>query len=239
MKKNLPIGVIGGGLGGLAAACTLAARGHRVTLFERNDWLGGKAAILEGNGFRFDMGPTIVTIPSVLRRIFTEAGRRMEDYLELVRLDPQWRCFFEDQSVLDLVQNPEQMAGRLDQFAPGRNSGQKDWLYGAVWLGVLGWSLQGLDAVTDNSELTKRVFSLIDTAMQLGKAAATAAFGRSARDNLHTGSAGGGSFGLADQRPICSLSGGIGGSYAMPVTDRHPGNHYQFNILGGAARHYY
>ena len=68
MKKNLPIGVIGGGLGGLAAACTLAARGHRVTLFERNDWLGGKAAILEGNGFRFDMGPTIVTIPSVLRK---------------------------------------------------------------------------------------------------------------------------------------------------------------------------
>ena len=123
MKKNLPIGVIGGGLGGLAAACTLAARGHRVTLFERNDWLGGKAAILEGSGFRFDMGPTIVTIPSVLKRIFTEAGRRMEDYLELVRLDPQWRCFFEDQSVLDLVQNPEQMAGRLDQFAPGRNSG--------------------------------------------------------------------------------------------------------------------
>ena len=42
MKNNHPIGVIGGGLGGLAAACTLAARGHRVTLFERNEWLGGK-----------------------------------------------------------------------------------------------------------------------------------------------------------------------------------------------------
>ena len=47
MKNNPPIGVIGGGLGGLAAACTLAARGHRVTLFERNEWLGGKAAVLE------------------------------------------------------------------------------------------------------------------------------------------------------------------------------------------------
>ena len=122
-KSSKPIGVIGGGLGGLAAACTLAARGHRVVLFERNDWLGGKAAVLEDKGFRFDMGPTIVTIPSVLRRVFTEAGRRMEDYLKMVRLDPQWRCFFEDKSVLDLVQNPEQMAGRLDQFAPGKNSG--------------------------------------------------------------------------------------------------------------------
>ena len=75
--NNERIGVIGGGLGGLAAACTLAARGYAITLFERNEWLGGKAAVLEGGGFRFDMGPTIVTIPSVLRRIFTEAGRRM------------------------------------------------------------------------------------------------------------------------------------------------------------------
>ncbi len=117
------IGVIGGGLGGLAAACTLAARGHRVIRFERNEWLGGKAAVLEGQGFRFDMGPTIVTIPSVLRRIFTEASRRMEDYLKLVRLDPQWRCFFEDGSVLNLNQDPATTAESLDQFAPGTNSG--------------------------------------------------------------------------------------------------------------------
>lgn len=117
------IGVIGGGLGGLAAACTLAARGHKVVLFERNEWLGGKAAQLTGAGFRFDMGPTIVTIPSVLRRIFSEAGRRMEDYLELIRLDPQWRCFFENGTFLDLKQDAEAMAKSLDQFAPGTNSG--------------------------------------------------------------------------------------------------------------------
>ncbi|MBC8095213.1 MAG: phytoene desaturase [Akkermansiaceae bacterium] len=124
-KSTERIGVIGGGLGGLAAACTLAARGYAVMLFERNEWLGGKAAQLEGDGFRFDMGPTIVTIPSVLRRIFTEAGRRMEDYLELERLDPQWRCFFNDGSVLNLVQNPKFMSTTLDQFAPGTNSGQR------------------------------------------------------------------------------------------------------------------
>ncbi|MFO1511722.1 MAG: phytoene desaturase family protein [Verrucomicrobiota bacterium] len=121
--SNERIGVIGGGLGGLAAACTLAARGYAVILFERNEWLGGKAAQLEGAGFRFDMGPTIVTIPSVLRRIFAEAGRRMEDYLELVRLDPQWRCFFDDGSVLDLAQDPNVMAQTLDRFAPGTQSG--------------------------------------------------------------------------------------------------------------------
>ena len=73
------IGIIGGGLGGLASACTLAARGYSVVLFERNEWLGGKAAVLEQDGFRFDMGPTIVTLPSVLRRIFSEAGRDLDD----------------------------------------------------------------------------------------------------------------------------------------------------------------
>ena len=71
------VGVIGGGLGGLAAACTLAARGYDVVLFERSHWLGGKAAVLEADGFRFDMGPTILTLPSVLARIFAEAGRRL------------------------------------------------------------------------------------------------------------------------------------------------------------------
>ena len=127
MKTPSPerIGVIGGGLGGLAAACTLAARGYKVVLFERNEWLGGKAAQLEEAGFRFDMGPTIVTIPSVLRRIFAEAGRRMEDYLDMVRLDPQWRCFFEDGSVLNLKQKPEEMSTELERFAPGKNSGQR------------------------------------------------------------------------------------------------------------------
>jgi len=118
-----PIGIIGGGLAGLSAACVLVARGHRVILFERNEWLGGKAAQLTGGGFRFDMGPTIVTIPSVLNRIFSEAGARMEDYLDLARLDPQWRCFFDDGSSLDLAQNPEAMATTLDAFAPGTNSG--------------------------------------------------------------------------------------------------------------------
>jgi len=112
-----PVGVIGSGLGGLAAATTLAARGHRVVLFEKNAWLGGKAAVLEEDGFRFDMGPTILTVPRVLRRLFEEAGRRLEDELDLVRLDPQWRSFFDDGSVLDLVEDTEEMAGRLEAFS--------------------------------------------------------------------------------------------------------------------------
>src|SRR4051812_15763406 len=94
------VAVIGGGLGGLAAACTLAARGHAVILFEKSPWLGGKAAVLDADGYRFDMGPTILTLPRVLDRIFREANHRLSDYLDLVPLDPQWRCFFPDKTVL-------------------------------------------------------------------------------------------------------------------------------------------
>lgn len=120
MSSNENItGIIGSGLGGLAAACTLAARGHRVVVLEKNPWLGGKAAVLEENGFRFDMGPTILTIPSVLRRVFAESGRRVEDYLELIELDPQWRCFFEDGSVLDLVKDTVAMAGNIEALTGG------------------------------------------------------------------------------------------------------------------------
>jgi len=130
--KNERIAVIGGGLGGLAAACTLAARGHSVTLFERNSWVGGKAAVLENNGYRFDMGPTILTVPSVLHRIFAEANRKVEDYMELVRLDPQWRCFFQDGSRLDLIEDISKMGAVLNEFsgddaAAGRYSDFMDW----------------------------------------------------------------------------------------------------------------
>jgi len=118
------IGVIGGGLGGLAAACTLAARGYRVILFEQNAWLGGKAALLEREGFRFDMGPTILTLPSVLRRLYAEAGLRLEEQLDLRRLDPQWRSFFQDGSVLDLRQEVDRMVDALREFSPKSGSAE-------------------------------------------------------------------------------------------------------------------
>ena len=88
-------------------------------------WLGGKAAVLEEQGYRFDKGPTILTMPSVLRRIFAEAGQRMEEHLDLIRLDPQWRCFFADGSVLDLRQDGETMADSLARFLAANRIGRR------------------------------------------------------------------------------------------------------------------
>lgn len=127
--QPLRIVVVGGGLAGLSAACTAAARGHQVTLLDKNDWVGGKAAEHAAEGYRFDMGPTILTLPSVLKRVFAEAGRRMEDYLELLPLDPQWRCFFEghtraQNTVLDLVADVAQMRKHLDAFTGSARAGE-------------------------------------------------------------------------------------------------------------------
>jgi diapolycopene oxygenase len=123
LRPGMSVAVIGSGLAGLAAACTLAARGHRVEVFEKNSWLGGKAAQLRERGFRFDMGPTILIQPSVLKKIFDEAGRTMEDYVPMVRLDPQWRCFFEDRTILDLRDNAREMAATLETIWPSMGAG--------------------------------------------------------------------------------------------------------------------
>ncbi|MDG3003509.1 phytoene desaturase family protein [Paludisphaera mucosa] len=119
MSKTERVGIVGGGLAGLASACVLGARGYDVVLFDKNPWLGGKAAVLSEAGYRFDMGPTILLMPSVLARIFAEAGRDVKDGLDLIPLDPQWRSFFDDGSVLDLHADRPRMAEALDAFSTG------------------------------------------------------------------------------------------------------------------------
>ncbi len=122
-RSEAPVVVIGAGLGGLAAACTLSARGHEVIVCEANDWTGGKACEWREDGYRFDMGPTILTLPLVLERIFAEAGEALEQWVDLRRLDPQWRCFFEDGTRLDLTEDIAVMATRLDALRRGDGAG--------------------------------------------------------------------------------------------------------------------
>ena len=147
------VGIIGSGLAGLSAACTLAARGHRVEVFEKNPWLGGKAAQIKEQGFRFDMGPTILIQPSVLRKIFEEAGRTLEDYIPMVRLDPQWRCFFEDGTRIDLRDDNQAMAAELEKLWPKM---------GAGYLKLMQQSEQ-LHAISDRFFFWRSIGSMRDT----------------------------------------------------------------------------
>ncbi|MBI1189143.1 MAG: phytoene desaturase [Tepidisphaera sp.] len=116
--------VVGGGLAGLASAVELASHGVRVTIVERNTHLGGKMNVLSEGGFSFDMGPTIITLPQVLRGIVRRSGRRPEDYINLINLDPQWRCMYEDGAVIDLRMRLSDTIAGLDKSFPGSNAGQ-------------------------------------------------------------------------------------------------------------------
>ncbi len=98
MKKIL---VIGSGLGGLAAAIRLARAGYAVEIWEKNGEAGGKLKELHVDDFSWGMGPSLLTMPHVLRELFAAAGERMEDHLDLVRLDSACRYFWTDGTVID------------------------------------------------------------------------------------------------------------------------------------------
>jgi phytoene desaturase len=98
VKKIL---VIGAGLGGLAAALRLARQGRAVEVWEKNAAPGGKLQELRADGFTWGTGPSLLTLPRVLRDLFTAAGERLEDHLELVRLDNACRYFWTDGTVID------------------------------------------------------------------------------------------------------------------------------------------
>src|SRR2546421_641887 len=88
--------VIGAGMGGLSAAIRVALQGHRVSVFERQPTVGGKLNRVIMAGFSFDTGPSLITMPHVLRDLFQAAGRRMEDYIDLIPLDITCRYFYRD-----------------------------------------------------------------------------------------------------------------------------------------------
>ena len=112
--------VVGAGLAGLSAACELLGRGHEVTVVERGTVPGGRAGVLERDGFRFDTGPTVLTMPDVLAATFAAAGSDMDDLLTLRRLDPLYRATFADGSTIRVRSGRDAMADELrDTCGPG------------------------------------------------------------------------------------------------------------------------
>lgn len=110
--------VVGAGLGGLAAAIRLQAAGHSVTLLEKRAQLGGRAAQLKAAGYTFDMGPSIITAPHLLRDLWASASARLEDDVELVPLSPYYRIYFADGRHFDYGGAPEQVEAQVRAFDP-------------------------------------------------------------------------------------------------------------------------
>ncbi len=108
MMANKTIVVIGGGLGGISAAIRLAQSGYHVDLFEKNTHIGGKVNRLETEGFGFDLGPSILTMPHIFENLFYHSNKEMADYVTIERLPLQWRSFFTNGKVIDLYEDLEQ-----------------------------------------------------------------------------------------------------------------------------------
>ena len=110
--------VIGAGLGGLAAAIRLGARGYRVTVVDRLDQAGGRARVFRQDGFVFDAGPTVITAPFLLEELWQLAGRRMQDHVALVPVTPFYQVRFHDGATFDYTGDAAAMRREIARFAP-------------------------------------------------------------------------------------------------------------------------
>ena len=105
--------VVGAGLAGLATALHLRGADREVILLEREPVPGGRAGLLETDGYRFDTGPTVLTMPELLQSTLDPVGERLEDWLDLVRLDPLYRAHYPDGSTIDVRSRVEDTADEI------------------------------------------------------------------------------------------------------------------------------
>ncbi|WP_432833226.1 phytoene desaturase family protein [Dactylosporangium sp. CA-092794] len=114
--------VVGAGLGGLAAAIRLAAAGRAVTVLERADQPGGRAGRLSLEGYEFDTGPTVLTVPELLAELLGTVGEDLDAWLPMTRLDPAYRAHFPDGSTLDVIADTARMAGEVARVCGSREA---------------------------------------------------------------------------------------------------------------------
>lgn len=113
-----PVLIVGGGLGGLAAAAYLAAQGRSVTLLEKNERVGGKLNLVQAQGYTFDTGPSLLTMPWVIAQLFAAAGRRVEDYLTLDQIEPTCRYRWPDGTTFNAWQHMPQLIQEIQRLSP-------------------------------------------------------------------------------------------------------------------------
>ncbi len=117
-QQTYPIVIIGAGIGGLSAAIRLAAAGKRVLILEQAAQTGGKMGQFQAAGFRWDTGPSVITMRHVFAELFQSAGRQLEDYLTLQPVEPLTRYFYPDGVQLDMTRDWPALAAQIETLSP-------------------------------------------------------------------------------------------------------------------------
>ncbi|MFW0738971.1 phytoene desaturase family protein [Flavobacterium sp. T12S277] len=121
MKKT--IAIIGSGFSSLAASCYLAQQGNTVTVYEKNETIGGRARQYKKEGFTFDMGPSWYWMPDVFERFFRDFDKTPSDYYELIKLNPAYRVYFGLNDFITIADNLEEIKNTFEEIETG--SGKK------------------------------------------------------------------------------------------------------------------
>lgn len=113
-NTNLTVAIVGAGIAGISAAIRLKSKGYRVNVFEANNYPGGKLTAFEGKGYRFDMGPSLFTMPQFVEELFEITGRNSKDYFDYIRKDVVCNYFFEDATTFTAHAKPEDFAAEAE-----------------------------------------------------------------------------------------------------------------------------
>ena len=116
------VSVIGSGFSGLSTAAFLAKDGHEVSIFEKNDTIGGRARQFSADGFVFDMGPSWYWMADVFEKFFHQFGKKPSDYFDLVQLDPGFQIIFDQDHTMEISSDWDAICELFEQFEKGSSS---------------------------------------------------------------------------------------------------------------------
>ncbi len=122
------IAIIGSGFSSLSAACYLAKEGKKVTVFEKNESVGGRASQFKASGYTFDMGPSWYWMPDVFERFFEDFGHKASDFYTLQKLNPAYSVFFSDGSNIDIADNLEDIYATFESVEKGSAKALKEFM---------------------------------------------------------------------------------------------------------------